>query len=461
VDDRQLGVDRGDALLLAATVVLPMAGLALLLAAPHLDRVWEQHPSHFWLVLWAAATNAILAYATGVTAVRREDARLVLVSVAFLAAGGFLVLHALATPGVLLSSPNAGFVVATPVGLLIAGVLFAVSSLELRGAAAGHLVKRSALLRNAVLVVMLVWLVASLAEVPPLDEGDIPERASGSLLVLAGVGIALYAFTVVRYLGLYRRRREPLVLALIVAALLLAEALVAIALSRNWHASWWAWHLLMLAAFALVAWRAHRQWHEEAFSGLYLDETAHGSREVSVLFADVAGFTSFAEHHDPTEVSAMLNAYLGAAVPEIVQANGGTVDRLLGDGLLAVFEGREGAEDHPVRAARAALAVLASTDALAVAHPGWPRYRIGVNTGEALLGLLGTAGARTYTVIGDAVNVASRLQEAAPIGGIAIGVATMRRLPGARFEAMGALSVKGRAEPVEAYRLLGLSTTRA
>jgi len=191
VDDRQLGVDRGDALLLAATVVLPMAGLALLLAAPHLDRVWEQHPSHFWLVLWAAATNAILAYATGVTAVRREDARLVLVSVAFLAAGGFLVLHALATPGVLLSSPNAGFVVATPVGLLIAGVLFAVSSLELRGAAAGHLVKRSALLRNAVLVVMLVWLVASLV-------GGL--RPSWLAELLSGVG---WSISVGAYLVLF------------------------------------------------------------------------------------------------------------------------------------------------------------------------------------------------------------------------------------------------------------------
>jgi class 3 adenylate cyclase len=460
-DEPSMGVDRGDLLLLTAAVAIPSAGLALLVAAPRLDRVWEQHPSHFWLVLWAAAINAVLAYATGVTAVRRHDARLVLVSIAFLAAGGFLVLHALATPGVLLSRPNAGFVVATPVGLLIAAVLFALSSLELQGATAGRVVKRSTLLRNAVLLLMLVWLIASLAQIPPLDEGDIPERASGPLLALAGLGIALYAFTVVRYLLLYRRRRDALVLALIVAAVLLAEALVAIALSRNWHASWWEWHVLMLSAFALVAWRAHRQWHEEAFSGLYLDETAHASREVSVLFADIAGFTAFSERHDPAEVSAMLNAYLAAAVPEVVRANGGTVDRILGDGLMAVFEARDGAEDHPVRAARAALRIVVSTDALAAAHEGWPRLRVGLNTGEGLVGVLGTSGARTYTVVGDVVNVASRLQGQAPVGGVTIGAETMRRLPGARFEVLGSLAVKGREVPVEAYRLLALEVARA
>jgi class 3 adenylate cyclase len=137
------------------------------------------------------------------------------------------------------------------------------------------------------------------------------------------------------------------------------------------------------------------------------------------------------------------------------------VDRILGDGLLAVFEARDGADDHPVRAARAALGIVVSTDALAATHEGWPRLRVGLNTGEVLVGLLGTSGARTYTVVGDAVNVASRLQGEAPVGGVAIGAETMRRLPGARFEVLGSLAVKGREVPVEAYRLLGLDAARA
>src|SRR6201989_1194485 len=86
----------------AVVLAVPMAGFWLLLAAPSLDGHWEQHPAHFWLVLGAAAINASLALATGDAARQRGDARLFLVSLAFLSAAGFLGLHALATPGVLL-----------------------------------------------------------------------------------------------------------------------------------------------------------------------------------------------------------------------------------------------------------------------------------------------------------------------------------------------------------------------
>jgi hypothetical protein len=114
-------VDR-PAMLLATGVALclPLAGLALLIRRPQIDVHWEHHPGHFWLVLTTAALSAVLAYATGTAALSRGDARVLLVSLGFLAAAGFLGLHALATPGVLLSAPNAGFVIATPVGIAIA-----------------------------------------------------------------------------------------------------------------------------------------------------------------------------------------------------------------------------------------------------------------------------------------------------------------------------------------------------
>src|SRR5262245_11498415 len=102
--------------LVVAALVLPLLGLVLLLSRPALDLHWEHHPSHFWLVLGTAVVAAVLAYATGAAAVLRGDARVLFVSLSFLSAAGFLALHALATPGVLLSQPNAGFVVATPVG---------------------------------------------------------------------------------------------------------------------------------------------------------------------------------------------------------------------------------------------------------------------------------------------------------------------------------------------------------
>src|SRR4051794_10198273 len=90
-------------------LLVPLAGLALLLARPMLDMAWENHPAHFWLVLAAGAITATLASGTGVAARRRGDARVLLVSLAFLAATGFLGLHALATPKVLLDTPNPGF----------------------------------------------------------------------------------------------------------------------------------------------------------------------------------------------------------------------------------------------------------------------------------------------------------------------------------------------------------------
>jgi adenylate cyclase len=303
---------------------------------------------------------------------------------------------------------------------------------------------------------LALWAVASLAQIPPLDDADIPERASGPLVGLAVAGVVLYGIAVARYLSLYWRRRDPLLLALAVAGTLLGEAMVAIAFARNWHLSWWEWHVLMLAAFALVAWQAHRQWHEEAFSGLYLDETTQDTRELTVLFADIAGFTAFAERHPPAEVAAMLNAYFQVAIPEVVRSHAGTVDRLMGDALMAVFDRQDDATDHPYRAARAALAIQEATSALAGEHSGWPRFRVGVNTGEAVVGVVGAAGGRTYTAIGDAVNVASRLETEAPIGGVAIGPETLRRLPGAHTRPLGSIRLKGRTEPVETHELLAL-----
>ena len=114
-------------------LALPLLGLAVLLVQPELDMAWEHHPSHFWIVLIAAAVNVVLAYVTNIAAGRYRDARLTLISLAFLSSAGFLGLHALATPGVLLDSPNIGFAIATPVGLIIASVFAAASATPLAG----------------------------------------------------------------------------------------------------------------------------------------------------------------------------------------------------------------------------------------------------------------------------------------------------------------------------------------
>lgn len=440
----------------ALGLALPMAGLALLIAEPQLDVWWENHPAHFWLVLGASALNAVLAYATSQAARQRADARVFLVSLAFLAASGFLGLHALATPGVLLSDTNAGFAMATPIGLLLASSLAAASSLDLSPERAAGVIARSAQLRGALLALMGAWAVVSLTGAPPLDGERAPERVSGPLITLAAIGVLLYAVAVVRYVRLANASGSRMLLWMAVAFALLAEAMLAIAFARNWHATWWEWHLLMLAGFALVAWSAHRQWHEERFSDLYLRQTADGKREISVLFADLQGFTSFSEAHDPREVTAMLNEYFRVAIPPIVERSGGQLDRIVGDALMATFNRRGDQPDHARRAADAALAIQRETARIATAHPGWPRFRVGVNSGEAALSVLGTAGGRTHTAIGDTVNLAARLEGLAPAGGVAIGAETARRLDRAEMAELGEVEVKGKAEPVTAYLLIAL-----
>ena len=120
-----------------AAVAAPAAVFVILLARPQADRIWENHPAHFWTVLTAAAASFAVGWAVSSAGRRRRDARLFLVSLACLASAGFLGLHALATPGVLLGK-NAGFELATPVGLVLASALAAVSAVEFGPLASGR-----------------------------------------------------------------------------------------------------------------------------------------------------------------------------------------------------------------------------------------------------------------------------------------------------------------------------------
>ncbi|HZA82616.1 MAG TPA: adenylate/guanylate cyclase domain-containing protein, partial [Actinomycetes bacterium] len=259
-------------------LLLPLLGLWLLLAQPHFDVVLEHHVGHFGLVVAVAAVNVALGVRMSEVSRNRGDARLFLVSLVFLSSAGFLLLHALATPQVILYGRNAGFAIATPVGLLLAAVFAALSSLNLTPERAEAVLRRQALLRGGLAAVMVGWAVVSLLGLPPLD-APLPEEASrGPLTVLAAAGVALYLLAAVRYWLLYRRRPTVILIAILTAFALLAEAMVAVALARNWHASWWEWHLLMAFAFAFVYYSAHVQYAREGswsslFHGIYLQET--------------------------------------------------------------------------------------------------------------------------------------------------------------------------------------------
>ncbi|WP_370619392.1 adenylate/guanylate cyclase domain-containing protein [Mumia qirimensis] len=444
---------------LAAVTVclaLPLLGLGLLLWRPEIDIVWEDHPAHFWIVLAAAATSAVLASVMGTAAQRRGDARVLLAAYAFLVTAAFLGLHALATPKVLLDTPNAGFVLATPAGLALGAVFAVWSGSNLSGERDVAVVRRAPLLRGVIVALALGWAVLSLAQIWPFDTGAVPEQVDGLLTAFAGAAIVGYAVAAWRYLGIWRERRSALPLAVASAFVLLAEASVAVAFSRSWHLSWWEWHLLMLAAVVLVAVTARAQWHEERFAGLYLDDTTEGERDMSILFADLQGFTTFSEAHEPREVTQMLNVFFEVAVPAVAGRYGGDVDRIIGDALMVTFNRRGDQPDHARRAALAGLALQEATASVLEEHPDWPRFRVGISSGPVSVSVLGTAGGRTHTVIGDTVNTASRIEGKAPAGGVAVSAATLALLPDAQSEPLGFLELKGKAQPVEVFRIVGL-----
>ncbi len=419
------------------------------MAQPEIDAAWESHPAHFWLVLLAALVSVGLGWTVTETARRRRDARLLLIGLAFVASAGFLGLHALATPGVLVDK-NAGFELATPTGLLVAGALASVSALELRPATSARLVRGARPLLAALLVLFGVWGVLALAQLPPLDEPVEGESLDGWQTALAVAGVLLFAAAAAGYARIYRRRRASVLFAVTFAFALLAEAMIVIAWARNWRLSWWEWHALMLVAFTVIAVSARREWHEERWAALYLDDTLAGARDVSILFADLAGYTSFAERCEPAEVQRMLNSYWSRLVP-LLQEHGAEVPQFAGDQVFAHWNTRD---DQPEHARLAALAALAfQREAASVAHDDWPRFRVGLNSGAVVAGVTGARGHREHGVVGDTVNLAARLESAAPVGGVVIGEETFRRLGSAEVEPLPELQVKGKREPVRAYIL--------
>ena len=167
---------------------------------------------------------------------------------------------------------------------------------------------------------------------------------------------------------------------------------------------------------------------------------------VSVVFCDVVGSTARAESADPEDVRAALNAFY-AQVRSDLERFGGTVEKFIGDAVMAVFGAPVSHEDDPERAVRAALAIRdwARED-------GDLQVRIAVNTGEALVALSARADAGEAMVAGDVVNTAARLQSAAPENGVLVGEATRRATREAiQYEAVDSVDAKGKAEPVAAW----------
>ncbi|HEY0512939.1 MAG TPA: adenylate/guanylate cyclase domain-containing protein [Thermoanaerobaculia bacterium] len=182
------------------------------------------------------------------------------------------------------------------------------------------------------------------------------------------------------------------------------------------------------------------------------------SVEATVLFADLVGFTSFAENAPPELVAESLDAFLDLSVEAIFRA-GGTLDKFIGDCVMAFFGAPVAQPDHALRAVRAALEIQAGLAAWNTrrASEGLPGFnaRVALNSGPVVVGDIGSARRVDYTVLGNTVNVASRLEGVAPPGEVVIGSETHRLLGGAMpTEALGELQLKGLQQRIPAYRVV-------
>ncbi|WP_282782361.1 adenylate/guanylate cyclase domain-containing protein [Nocardia sp. CC201C] len=751
-------------------VSLPALGLWVLVARPQLDHEFQHHGVHFWLILGAAVVALVLGVLLLRAARAHRDMRLILVSLVFQLNAGFLGLHALATPGIILSAPNVGFTTAVPVGMVLGGFAALASAVEYPPDARVH--RYTDLLAALPITLMVVWALLSLTRVPPFDAVPDPSEAQGPLVAAVFVGAACYLVAAVRYAYLYYRNRGTVVLSVLTAFVLLAEALFAVGFGRSWRMSWWEWHVLLGVAFALIALSTHLTFLREgsarglfdsvtlrstldaihrdyaraleemvaaldqrasggvaaaeplgavgqelarrfglterqvavlqqsaravgsereqvrrlgalvavgerssvirgeqqllaeiqrlatyAFEGdtvrigvlrrgrLHFEDggppnpgahafplmvkgfhagvlelartaapahastgipepvhgtgvpdirhdrpaatdTGHGRsdtrrgfgwrpapsgqrpppgsagpdespgavtralnatglrrgtagfavpgaagragaqapgqpvplgaaeqavarsfaaqasvvlenarlyqqldglfrsymspavataliadpsqaglggeiHEVSVLMADLRGFTPFAERVGPEQVMRMLNTYYTAIVPEIL-AEGGTVVQFVGDAVMAIFNAPVRQPDHALRAARAGLAlqraVAGVRERVDVAdRDDWPMFRVGVNTGPAVVGNVGAPQMRNFTAIGDTTNLAARLESLAEPGTVVVGPLTRTRLGDrAVVRDRGAFDIKGKRDPVTVYELEAL-----
>ena len=152
----------------------------------------------------------------------------------------------------------------------------------------------------------------------------------------------------------------------------------------------------------------------------------------------------------------MLNEYFAVAVPAVKSPHGGEIDRIIGDALMVTFNKRGDQPDHAERAAGAGLALQEATSRLAEEHPEWPRFRVGINSGPVSVSLLGASGGRTHTIVGDTVNIASRIEGQAPAGAVAIGPDTKALLPDAVTTPLGELQLKGKQNPLQVHVLTSL-----
>lgn len=184
-----------------------------------------------------------------------------------------------------------------------------------------------------------------------------------------------------------------------------------------------------------------------------------GQKEISVLFADIRGFTTISENLSPPEVVEILNLYLDSMEAEVFKEEG-TIDKYTGDGMMVLFGAPLTQADHALRAVRAALAMQKAAAGVSQSRGEvqWPvAYGIGIATGMAVVGHIGSKRRLDYTAIGDTVNLSARIEGKAPPGAVLISQNTYEAVKDrVEVEALEPMMMKGKAKAVQVYKVVGL-----
>jgi len=180
--------------------------------------------------------------------------------------------------------------------------------------------------------------------------------------------------------------------------------------------------------------------------------------DITTLFADIRGFTTFSESQEPEQLVKILNLYL-AAMAEAVLAQEGTIDKFMGDAIMAWFNAPIPQPDHTLRAVKTALIIRESIENLYKELPEQAHlyFGVGIHCGDAVLGLIGTEKRLEYTAISDSVNVAKRIQENSARNQILISkIAYERVKKEVKAKPHADMSLKGKTQPLEVFEVLGL-----
>jgi class 3 adenylate cyclase len=191
-----------------------------------------------------------------------------------------------------------------------------------------------------------------------------------------------------------------------------------------------------------------------------LPSAAEERKTVTTLICDLVGFTAMSEAADPEDVDALLGEYSERA-RNVIESHGGTVEKFIGDAVVGVFGVPAVHEDDPERAVRAGLRLIEALEGLTRPDASPLQCRVGINTGEALVRLDVDPSSGRGFLTGDAVNVAARLQAAAPPNGVAVGALTHELTSRViDYEELPSVAAKGKAEPVRAWRALSAVARR-